>query len=118
MFLLIGAEPHTDWLPEEIARDEDGYIVTGRDFSHYGPPHRGWHVERLPLPLETSMPGVFAAGDVRHGAVKRVASAVGEGSIAIQTVHEYLSLSQREEFSMPAEEQTIRGEREAVGWRG
>ena len=117
LFLLIGAEPHTDWLPEEIARDEDGYIVTGRDFSHYGPPRRGWHVERLPLPLETSMPGVFAAGDVRHGAVKRVASAVGEGSIAIQTVHEYLSLSQREEFTMSSEEQAIRGEKETVGWR-
>jgi thioredoxin reductase (NADPH) len=118
LFVLIGAEPHTDWLPEEIARDEQGYIVTGRDFSQYGPPRRGWHVERFPLPLETSMPGVFAAGDVRHGAVKRVASAVGEGSIAVQTIHEYLSLSQRDEFSMLAEEQTIRGEREAVGWRG
>jgi thioredoxin reductase (NADPH) len=117
LFLLIGAEPHTDWLPEEIARDEAGYVVTGRDFSRYGPPRRGWHAERLPLPLETSMPGVFAAGDARHGAVKRVASAVGEGSIAIQTVHEYLSLSQREEFTIPAEEQTIRGEREAVGRR-
>jgi thioredoxin reductase (NADPH) len=93
LFVLIGAEPHTDWLPGEITRDENGYIVTGRDFSQYGTPHRGWHVERFPLPLETSMPGVFAAGDVRHGAVKRVASAVGEGSIAIQTVHEYLSLS-------------------------
>jgi thioredoxin reductase (NADPH) len=93
LFVLIGAEPHTDWLPEEIARDEQGYIVTGSDFSQYGPPHRGWHVERFPLPLETSMPGVFAAGDVRHGAVKRVASAVGEGSIAIQTIHEYLTLS-------------------------
>src|SRR5215213_11846152 len=87
LFVLIGAEPHTYWLPEEIARDEHGYIVTGRDFSQYGSPHRGWHVERFPLPLETSMPGVFAAGDVRHGAVKRVASAVGEGSIAIQLVH-------------------------------
>jgi thioredoxin reductase (NADPH) len=104
LFVLIGAEPHTDWLPEEITRDEDGYVVTGRDFSQYGPPHRGWHVERFPLPLETSMPGVFAAGDVRHGAVKRVASAVGEGSIAIQTVHEYLSLSQRDGFSILAEE--------------
>jgi thioredoxin reductase (NADPH) len=102
LFVLIGAEPHTGWLPEEIARDEHGYVVTGRDFSQYGPPHRGWHVERFPLPLETSMPGVFAAGDVRHGAVQRVASAVGEGSIAVQTIHEYLSLSQRDEFSMLA----------------
>ena len=117
MFLLIGAEPHTAWLPEEISRDEAGYVVTGKDFSHYGPPRRGWHMERLPLPMETSMPGVFAAGDVRYGAVKRVASAVGEGSIAIQTVHEYLSLSQRDGFSCrPRANDT--GEREAVGWRG
>ena len=102
LFVLIGAEPHTSWLPQEIARDERGYIVTGRDFSRYGLPRRGWHVERFPLPLETSMPGVFAAGDVRHGAVKRVASAVGEGSIAVQTIHEYLGLWQRDGFSMPA----------------
>jgi thioredoxin reductase (NADPH) len=115
LFLLIGAEPHTSWLPEEIARDDAGYVVTGRDVSYYAPPHRGWHVERLPLLMETSMPGVFAVGDVRRGSVKRVSSAVGEGSIAIQTVHEYLSLSQRDGFSMPAEEQTIQGEREAVG---
>ena len=114
LFVLIGAEPHTAWLPEEIARDEHGYIVTGRDFPQYVPPQRGWHVERLPLPLETSMPGVFAAGDVRHGAVKRVASAVGEGSIAVQTIHEYLSLSHRDSFWMSAEEQTIREESQAV----
>ncbi len=96
LFLLIGAEPHTDWLPEEIARDDGGYVVTGRGFSQYGPPRPGWHVERLPLPLETSMPGVFAAGDVRHGSVQRVASAVGEGSIAIQAIHEYLDLTRHE----------------------
>jgi len=94
LFLLIGAQPHTSWLPEEIARDEDGYVITGRDVSYYSAAHRGWHVERLPLPLETSMPGVFAAGDVRRGSVKRVSSAVGEGSMAIQAVHEYLTLSQ------------------------
>jgi len=94
LFLLIGAQPHTSWLPEEIARDEDGYVVTGRDVSYYSAAHRGWHVERLPLSLETSMPGVFAAGDVRRGSVKRVSSAVGEGSMAIQAVHEYLTLSQ------------------------
>jgi len=96
LFVLIGAEPHTGWLPEEIARDENGYVVTGRDFSQYGHPHRGWYVERFPLPMETSMPGVFAVGDVRRGSVKRVASAVGEGSIAIQTIHEYLNLTRRE----------------------
>jgi thioredoxin reductase (NADPH) len=75
--------------------------VTGKDFSRYGYPHRGWHVERLPMLLETSMPGVFAAGDVRSGSVKRVSSAVGEGSIAIQTIHEDLSLTEPEGFSTP-----------------
>jgi thioredoxin reductase (NADPH) len=101
LFVLIGAEPHTDWLPGEITRDENGYVVTGKDFSRYGYPHRGWHVERLPMLLETSMPGVFAAGDVRSGSVKRVSSAVGEGSIAIQTIHEYLSLTEPEGSSTP-----------------
>jgi thioredoxin reductase (NADPH) len=91
LFVLIGAEPHTSWLPEEIQRDEKGYVVTGKDLSRYGHPRRGRHLECLPLLMETSMSGVFAVGDVRHGSVKRVASAVGEGSIAIQMVHEYLT---------------------------
>lgn len=104
LFVLIGAEPHTGWLPEEITRDEGGYIVTGRDLSRYGQPRRGWHVERLPLEMETSMAGVFAVGDARHGSVKRVASAVGAGSIAVQSVHEYLSLVQRDRSSMPLSE--------------
>ena len=91
LFVLIGAEPHTSWLPEEIERDDRGYVITGRDLLRYGQPRRGWRIERLPLLMETSMAGVFAVGDVRHGSVKRVASAVGEGSIAIQMVHEYLS---------------------------
>jgi thioredoxin reductase (NADPH) len=89
VFVLIGATPHTDWLPESIARDEKGFVLTGpdlppRDTSDSAP-------ARAPLLLETSMPGVFAAGDIRHGSVKRVASAVGEGSISIRSVHEYLS---------------------------
>ena len=88
--MLIGAEPRTDWLPREVVRDDRGYVVTGKNLSRYGQPRRRWHVERLPLLLETSMAGVFAVGDVRHGSVKRVASAVGEGSIAVQLVHEYL----------------------------
>lgn len=83
LFVLIGARPQTDWLPEEIAKDRQGFLLTGPDLTD----DHGWPLERRPLRLETSMPGVFAAGDVRHGSVKRVASAVGEGSIAIQLVH-------------------------------
>jgi thioredoxin reductase (NADPH) len=90
LFVLIGAEPHTEWLPEDIERDEKGFIVTGQDLLQDGEPPEQWPLERLPLLLETSMPGVFAVGDVRHRSVKRVASAVGEGSIAIQLIHEYL----------------------------
>jgi thioredoxin reductase (NADPH) len=83
LFVLIGARPHTDWLPHEIARDQRGFLYTGEDV----PDDHGWALERRPLALETSMPGVLAAGDVRHDSVKRVASAVGEGSIAVQLVH-------------------------------
>jgi thioredoxin reductase (NADPH) len=89
LFVLIGAEPRTEWLPEEIERDNRGFIVTGQDLLRNGRPPQKWPLERQPLLLETSMPGVLAAGDVRHRSVKRVASAVGEGSIAIQLVHEY-----------------------------
>jgi thioredoxin reductase (NADPH) len=88
MFVLIGAEPRTDWLEGVVERDERGYVLTGRDLPQDG---RAWPLERPPLALETSLPGVFAAGDVRYRSVKRVASAVGEGSIAVQLVHEYLS---------------------------
>ncbi len=82
LFVLIGADPHTDWLPPEIARDPYGFLLTGDELSD-GP---GWPSQRRPSSLETSMPGVFAAGDVRRSSVKRVASAVGEGSIAIRLV--------------------------------
>jgi thioredoxin reductase (NADPH) len=91
LFVLIGARPHTEWLPEEVTRDERGYIITGTDLLRDGMPPEGWPLERPPMLLETSVPGVFAAGDVRCGSVKRVASAVGEGSIAIQMVHEHLN---------------------------
>jgi thioredoxin reductase (NADPH) len=83
LFVLIGARPHTDWLPAEIVRDRRGFLLTGADL----PEDHSWPLRRRPFLLETSMPGVFAVGDVRHGSVKRVASAVGEGSIAIQLVH-------------------------------
>jgi thioredoxin reductase (NADPH) len=80
---MIGARPRTDWLPPEVARDSRGFVLTGSDLGD----DAGWPLDRSPFLLETSLPGVFAAGDARHGAVKRVASAVGEGSIAIQLVH-------------------------------
>lgn len=86
MFVLIGAEPHTGWLGGTLQRDAAGYVSTGRDVSP-----EGWTLGRPPMLLETSMPGVFAAGDVRHGSVKRVAAAVGEGAVAIGAVHEYLA---------------------------
>jgi thioredoxin reductase (NADPH) len=99
LFVLIGARPRTDWLPAEIARDRRGFLLTGEDL----PDDPRWPIERKPFSLETSMPGVFAAGDVRHGSVKRVASAVGEGSIAIQLVHG-LFASDRLHSGRPAKE--------------
>ena len=90
LFILIGAEPHTGWLPAEIEQDDRGFILTGADISQ----RSATRFNRSPFLLETSMPGVFAAGDVRHGSVKRVASAVGEGSIAIQLLHQYFAVEQ------------------------
>ncbi len=87
LFILIGAQPFTDWLPGTIQRDEWGFILTGPDAA----PH--WPLRRAPFLFETATSGVFAVGDVRHGSVKRVASAVGEGSIAIRLVHDYLALA-------------------------
>ena len=88
LFVLIGSQPRTQWLGESIARDQWGSIITGPDLLA-GDGHR-WPPGRPPLPLETSLPGVFAAGDVRQGSVKRVASAVGEGAATIPLVHHYL----------------------------
>jgi len=84
LFIFIGADAETDWLPPEIARDERGYILTGPDATP-------WTLERDPYLLETTVPGIFAVGDVRHASVKRVASAVGEGSMAIAFAHQYLA---------------------------
>jgi thioredoxin reductase len=88
LFVLIGSQPRTEWLGESLARDQWGFILTGQDV--LDSPGAGWDGERHPFPHETSLPGVFAAGDVRQGAVKRVASAVGEGAITIPLVHRYL----------------------------
>ncbi|HVV58012.1 MAG TPA: hypothetical protein VHC45_06580, partial [Gaiellaceae bacterium] len=87
LFVLIGADPLTDWLPPSVARDAAGFLLTGEDVDD------AWPLERRPFALETSMPGVLAAGDVRHGSVKRVAAAVGEGATAVQLVHRLLAES-------------------------
>ena len=88
LFVLIGSQPRTQWLGDSVARDRRGFILTGPDLPA-GTGHR-WPLGRPPLPLETSLPGVFAAGDVRRGSVKRVASAVGEGAATIPLVHHHL----------------------------
>lgn len=90
LFVWIGAAPHTEWLGDLLERDEKGYVVSGRDLIRDGQSPSGWPAGREPLPLETSVPGVFVAGDVRSGSVKRVTSAIGEGAMAIQSVHQYL----------------------------
>jgi thioredoxin reductase (NADPH) len=86
LFILIGAQPLTGWLPDAIHRDPWGFILTGPD----AVPH--WPLRRAPFLFETTTPGVFAVGDVRHGSIKRVASAVGEGSVTIRLVHDYLAV--------------------------
>jgi thioredoxin reductase (NADPH) len=91
LFIMIGADPHTGWLGDDVLRTSRGYILTGLDLLDDGRRPAGWPLRRLPLPMETSLPGVFAVGDVRHGSVKRVASAVGAGAIAVQFVHQYLA---------------------------
>src|SRR5262249_51814761 len=87
LFVLIGVQPFTDWLPESIKRDPWGFILTGPDTG------QEWPLQRAPFLLETTTPGVFAAGDVRHGSLQRVAAAAGDGSTAIRLVHDYLALA-------------------------
>ena len=88
LFVMIGAAPRTEWLADLVQRDSGGYILTGAEI-----PPPSWLLERPPLPFEASIPGVFAVGDVRHGSIKRVAGAVGEGSVAVGSVHRYLAES-------------------------
>ena len=91
MFIFIGALPRTKWLADVVERDERGFILTGPDLIRDGQRTKGWTLDRDPFLLETNVPGLFAVGDVRHGSVKRVASGVGEGSVAVQFIHQYLS---------------------------
>ncbi len=91
VFVFIGAAPGTKWLPASILRDDKGFLLAGPDLRIEGKLPESWREAREPYLLESSVPGVFVAGDVRHGSVKRVASAVGEGSIAVQFVHQYLA---------------------------
>jgi len=94
LFVLIGAIPRTDWLGSRVVRTDDGFILTGTDLSRDGAYLASWSRERPPLALETTVPGVFAAGDVRFGSVKRVTSATGEGAMAVQMVHRYLEMEE------------------------
>ncbi len=93
LFVMIGACANTEWLPEDLQRDRNGFVYTGRDLLL-------WPHERSPFPLETNLKGIFCAGDVRHDSVKRVSSSVGEGSMAIAFVHQHLALQQS---SFPAD---------------
>ncbi|HEY3652124.1 MAG TPA: fused response regulator/thioredoxin-disulfide reductase, partial [Streptosporangiaceae bacterium] len=90
LFLFIGAAPLTDWLDGVVVRDSRGFVVAGPDLSVGGERPRGWDLDRMPYHLETSIPGVFVAGDARAESAKRVASAVGEGALAVMLVHRYL----------------------------
>jgi thioredoxin reductase (NADPH) len=90
LFLFIGAAPLTDWLDDIVVRDSRGFVVAGPDLSLGGERPRGWELDRMPYHLETSVPGVFVAGDARSESAKRVASAVGEGALAVMLVHRYL----------------------------
>jgi thioredoxin reductase (NADPH) len=91
LFVFIGAVPGTEWLPEAVLRDEKGFVLAGPELRASAKFAKTWKQDRDPFLLETSVPGIFVAGDVRHGSVKRAASAVGEGSIAVQFAHQYLA---------------------------
>jgi thioredoxin reductase (NADPH) len=99
---MIGARPHTEWLPPEIDRDDHGFVLAGGEIRNYGL----WPLERDPYLLETSMPRVFTAGDVRHGAIRRVAAAVGEGSVAVQFLHRVFATDRLHPRGRPRETTT------------
>jgi thioredoxin reductase (NADPH) len=93
LLVFIGTRPRSEWLPPSVLRDEKGFVLTGRDLMAAEGFARIWKERREPLLLETSVPGIFAAGDIRAGAMNRVASAVGEGSMAVRLTHEYLGMT-------------------------
>jgi thioredoxin reductase (NADPH) len=93
LFVFIGTKPLSDWLPAGVLRDAKGFLLTGRDLLVSDAYAKAWKETREPWSLETSVPGVFAAGDIRAGAMNRVASAVGEGAMVVRFVHEYLALT-------------------------
>jgi thioredoxin reductase (NADPH) len=89
LFVFIGATPHTEWLANAVARDQQGFVLSGPDLCTADQCRPGWPLDRDPYVFETSMPGVFVAGDVRKGSVKRLSSAIGEGAMAVQSTHQY-----------------------------
>ena len=91
LFIFIGALPRTEWLGNAVERDDRGFILSGPDLIHDGKKPSSWTLSRDPSLLETSVPGIFVVGDVRHGSVKRVASGVGEGAVVVQFMHQYLA---------------------------
>mgnify|MGYP003694026077 CR=1 FL=1 len=115
LFVFIGADAETSWLPPAVICDERGYVCTGRDVTDLVAQQNGsWPLERDPYLLETSVPGVFAVGDVRHGSIKRVASGVGEGSMAIAFVHQYLGERQERSETEPRPEDARHAEEHAA----
>jgi len=93
IFIFIGTKPQSDWLPDNVLRDAKGFVLTGRDLAADPRYAKSWKERREPMALETSVPGVFAAGDIRASAMNRVASAVAEGAMVVRFVHEYLALT-------------------------
>ena len=93
VFVFIGTRPRSEWLPKSVLRDQKGFVLTGRELMAARDFKKAWKQPRSPLPLETSTPGIFAAGDIRSGAMNRVAAVVGEGAMAVRFVHEYLAMN-------------------------